>query len=133
MLRSGHRDRGGACLFWPFYFLEPTYAGATFHQIDATSDTGPIIHQVVPKLEVGDRLQDVSQKVVVAMADALVKLLPKLESWTYHPQTATGKQFLAKDFRPEHLRVPYSLFDDDLVDRYLRGGLACSVPKLVTQ
>ena len=32
--------RGSATLFWPFYFLQPQFAGATFHQIVSEADAG---------------------------------------------------------------------------------------------
>ena len=37
--------RGSATLFWPFYFLQPQFAGITFHQITPKADAGPILHQ----------------------------------------------------------------------------------------
>ncbi len=46
--------RGSATLFWPFYFMEPQYVGATFHNITKQVDAGGILHQVVPVLEKGD-------------------------------------------------------------------------------
>ena len=39
------RYRGSATLFWPFYFLEPQFAGCTIHKIDNYIDSGNIYHQ----------------------------------------------------------------------------------------
>src|ERR1019366_2422077 len=37
--------KGSATLFWPFYFMQPQFAGATIHQIDLKADAGEVIHQ----------------------------------------------------------------------------------------
>ena len=43
------RYRGSATLFWPFYFLEPQFAGCTFHRIVHEPDAGDILHQIRQK------------------------------------------------------------------------------------
>ena len=41
--------KGAATLFWPFYFMEPTYAGSTFHYItDKTVCIGYIVGATGP-------------------------------------------------------------------------------------
>ena len=57
--------KGAITMFWPFYFLEPTMAGTTYHIIDKFVDTGEIIHNNVPTLEYGDGMHDVASKAVV--------------------------------------------------------------------
>jgi methionyl-tRNA formyltransferase len=130
------RYRGAATLFWPFYFLEPTYAGTTFHYIVAEPDAGDVVHQVVPGLDPGDGVHDVACKAVVASAEQAVRLLEIFErdgGWQTHRQRSTGKNFLASDFKPQHLRVLYDVYDDDLVDHYLAGHLPSNQPKLFRQ
>ena len=51
--------RGSATLFWPFYNLQPHWAGATLHKIVSEPDAGDILHHVMPKLEEGDTIHDV--------------------------------------------------------------------------
>ncbi len=126
------RYRGAATLFWPFYFMEPTYAGSTFHYIVSEPDAGEIIHQVLPELHPDDGIHDVACKVVVQSAHEALQLLEIFEAkggWVTRPQKATGKNFLASDFKPEHLRVIYNLFDDDMVRQYLEGKLPCKQPQ----
>ncbi|MDO8487490.1 MAG: formyltransferase family protein [Candidatus Curtissbacteria bacterium] len=127
------RYRGSATLFWPFYFLEPTYAGSTFHFINQEPDAGDVIHQVRPFLEKGDGIHDVACKVVLKSAEEAIKLLKKMEGKDIKGvrQKNTGKKFLTTDFRPEHLRVIYNLFENKIVDYYLEGKLRCRTPKLV--
>lgn len=130
------RYRGAATLFWPFYFLEPPYAGTTFHYIVAEPDAGDIVHQVVPELEVSDGIHDVSCKAVTASAEAALELLRILDQkgrWERYSQRGTGRNFLASDFKPEHLRLIYNVFDDDMVRHYLDGRLTSKVPRLTRQ
>lgn len=130
------RYRGAATLFWPFYFMEPAYAGSTFHHIVAEPDAGDVIHQVVPELEPSDGIHDVSCKTVLASAREAVRLLDIIEKdgrWQAHAQKSTGKNFLARDFAPQHLRVIYNVFNDDMVKHYLRGDLESRRPNLVRQ
>ena len=130
------RYRGSATLFWPFYFLEPTYAGATFLYIVAEPDAGRIVHQVVPELKPGDGIHDVACRTVLTAAEEareLVRLFAEKGPWEAFVQKATGKNFLSTDFKPAHLRVIYDLFDNDLVDHYLEGRIASPVPKLRRQ
>jgi len=130
------RYRGDATLFWPFYFMEPNFTGATFHYIVAEPDAGDIVHQVVPKLEPNDGIHDVACKTVIASSEDAVKLIEIFEKtgvWTTFRQKGTGKHFLNSDFKPEHLRVIYNVFKDDMVDKYLEGKWKCKKPKLVRQ
>ena len=49
-----------------------------------------------------------------------------------HKLNSNGKLFLKKDFRPEHLRIVYNLFKDDIVKHYLQNKLYKSKPKIVS-
>lgn len=130
------RYRGAATLFWPFYFMEPTYAGTTFHYIVSEPDAGEIIHQVVPPLDPEDGIHDVACKAVIQSTQDAIKLMEIYQSegvWKRHKQRSTGKNFLSSDFKPEHLRVIYNVFDDDMVKRYLEGTLISKQPQLFYQ
>ena len=56
--------RGAITMLWPF-FLEPSIAGSTYHIIDEKVDTGEILHNNVPKLEIKDGMHEVAAKAVV--------------------------------------------------------------------
>jgi methionyl-tRNA formyltransferase len=130
------RYRGAATLFWPFYFLEPPYAGSTFHYIVGEPDAGDIVHQAVPHLDIRDGIHDVACKTVIVSAHealALIEILRDKGRWKTRKQRSTGKNFLASDFKPEHLRVIYNQFNDDIVKYYLEGKLKSKTPNLVRQ
>lgn len=126
--------RGAATLFWPFYNLEPQFAGATLHQIVAEADAGAIVHQCVPELKRGDGIHNVGARTVVKATQDLVRVLKlqqekgRLEEFR---QTTTGRLYLNRQFRPAHLRVIYDLYGNRLVDAYLDGQLGGEQPKLM--
>tara|TARA_Y100000782_G_C10120887_1_gene238622 strand:- start:62 stop:868 length:807 start_codon:yes stop_codon:yes gene_type:complete len=130
------RYRGVATMFWPFYFLEPNHVGATFHYLTSIPDAGSIIHQSVPKLEYGDKIHDVACKTIISASEDIVKLLSIFEKdgdWVKVDQKRSSRNFLDSDFKSEHLRVIYNLFNDDIVDQFLSGKIKSLPPKLVTQ
>ena len=125
--------KGSATLFWPFYFLEPQFAGVTFHKIVRKIDAGSILHQSIPSLSKGDGIHQVGVNAVLQAKNDLENLIDliKNESAAYHAQKQTGKLFLTRDFKPVNLRVIYDVFNDQIVDDYLRGKLGQSKPRLI--
>ena len=126
--------RGSATLFWPFYNLQPHWAGATLHKIVSEPDAGDILHHVMPKLEEGDTIHDVGAKVVIQSGIDIVKIISMLEkgnNLAFQRQKSSGKNFLIRDFEPHHLSVIYDLYDDKIVDQYLEGKLGNRLPNLV--
>lgn len=126
--------RGSATLFWPFYFLQPQFSGATFHQILPEADAGGILHQSVPKLQRGDGIHDVGAKTVMSAKHDLRDLLSGYQEfgWSFEEQKTSGRLFLTRDFQPAHLRVIYDLYENNIVDLYLANQLEAREPKLVT-
>lgn len=127
------RYRGAATLFWPFYFLEPNHAGYTFHRIVAEPDAGEIIHQGRPKMFKTDGLHDVGARAVLYATQDMIDLLKWRATgidWKFKRQTNTGKCFLKNDFQPQHLRMIYETFDDDIAAQYLTGRLKGREPKM---
>ena len=128
--------RGSATLFWPFYFLQPQYVGVTFHQIVPEADAGDIIHQSVPDIKPGDGIHDLSARAVLKAKEDLIKLISIYKEkgeWELYSQKSSGSLYLSKFFQPEHLRLIYDLYDNDITDYYLRNELTKNAPLLVKQ
>ncbi|MGG3919217.1 formyl transferase [Parageobacillus thermoglucosidasius] len=126
--------RGNITLFWPFYMLRPNWAGMTIHRLTSKLDGGDIVHHSVPKLEYGDGIHDVACKAVKKVVEDLVEILKRLQNGkvpNYVPQKSNGKLFVATDWTPQHLRLIYQTFNNDIVDHYLDGKLGHVEPKLV--
>ncbi len=126
--------KGSSAHFWAFYFLEPTYAGCTFHKLARRLDGGEVVHQCVGKLEIGDGLHDVSCKSLMLMSEDICRLMDILDvegKLNSTPQKGHGRMYLNKDFRPEHLRLIYEMYDNKIVDEYLKGNINCGIPDLI--
>ena len=104
--------RGSATLFWPFYFLQPDYAGVTIHKITNKIDSGDILHQVTLKAKPNDGIHDVSCKLIKKTCSIISKIISvsNIKKIKFFKQEGYGKVFLKKDFSPEHLRVIYNVF-----------------------
>ena len=124
--------RGSATLFWPFYFLQPQFAGVTFHQITAKADAGAILHQYHPKLLKGNGMHDVGVNAVVGASNELIEILGtgiSLKDLT--EQRSSGRLFLTKDFQAAHLELIYEPFENRIVDACLDGALGNLQPRLI--
>lgn len=126
--------KGAACNFWPFYFLEPNWVGMTFHLLSKKLDSGNILHHTIPKLDIKDNIHDVSCKAQLKSFNESLKIIKmiKKKKIKEHKLIQNGKLFLKKDFRPEHLRIVYNLYKDDIVKYYLQNKLYKSKPKLIS-
>jgi len=125
--------KGAATLFWPFYFLQPNFAGVTFHQITKNPDAGEIIHQSTPSLEYGDGIHDVGAKCLIKARLEVKKIInhfKKNSSFNGKIQKNTGRVWRESDFDPSYLRVIYDLFNNNIVDAYLKGTILKTKPKL---
>lgn len=125
------RYRGAATLFWPFYFLEPQFAGTTFHRIVHTPDGGDILHQTIPEMKIEDGIHDLSCRAVQASTTEASRLLGMYPEWKFKSQKPeAGKNFLESDFKPQHLRLIYQVFNNDIVKEYMEGNLEGKRPRL---
>jgi methionyl-tRNA formyltransferase len=123
--------RGTATLFWPFYNLEPHWAGVTLHRVTHQVDAGPIVMVGTPELRRGDGIHDVAARTVAVAREGVLAALQAVADGTglrEHRQRTAGRLYLTRHFRPEHLRVNYDLFDDRMVDAYLAGEIGRHQP-----
>lgn len=126
--------RGSATLFWPFYFMEPQWAGVTVHRLVEAVDHGEVVFQAVPRLRTGMGIHDVACEAVVAASEKVLEMLNGMANGKRlisQRQKSSGRIFRMRDFRPSHLRVNYELFEDRMTDAWLDGSLGGVAPKLV--
>ena len=131
--------KGSITMFWPFYFLEPSMAGTTYHIIDKLVDTGEIIHQNVPVLSYGDGMHDVACKALITALDDFDIVANEIIKRIKHnikPKkdislSKKGKLFKENDWKPEMLRKIYNVYDDKIVDLYLNNKIKCPKPNLI--
>lgn len=132
--------RGVITLFWPSYMREPQKAGMTLHELTSKLDAGPIVHQTTPPMTRGDGVHDLANRAVATYADELPQVLRMLEQGglTQQPKTqstssTSGKLWVGSDWRPEHLRIVYDVFDNRIVDHFLDNQFQTTLPRIVRQ
>ena len=127
--------RGVATHFWPSYFLEPQMTGMTIHDLTQDIDGGNIIHQNSVTLVEGDSLHDLACRAVKEMGDDLSILIDKFKNnkVVKFPQTTSGRIWISKDWRPEHLRMIYEYNNDNIVDLVIKGRIVGKNPKIIRQ
>jgi len=128
--------RGTTTHFWPSYFLEPQMTGMTLHNLTQKIDGGAIVHQTSAEMVRGDGLHDLACRAVKGIGDELPRVIQLLEEkgkLEKKEQKTSGKLWNWRDWRPEHLRIVYGLFDDKIVDLVLDGKIEGKIPKLFRQ
>ena len=114
--------KGGITLFWPSYMLEPQMTGMTIHELTKDLDAGDIIHQCTSDLVRGDGVHDLACRAIIKIGEEINKLLLIINSKDdikKKPQINPGKLWKESDWRPEHLKLIYEIYNDKIVDHYL--------------
>jgi len=128
--------RGGVTHFWPSYMLEPQMTGMTVHELTQQLDAGDIVHQCSSDLVRGDGLHQLAARSVIKIAKELpmlIELMASGKNIEKVPHKTAGKLWLGHDWRPEHLKLIYQVYNDKIVDLYLDGEFSQSEPELVRQ
>lgn len=112
--------RGSGTNLWPLANGEPEYVGATIHLIDQGIDTGAVIHQGRPDIEIGDNHHGIGNKTIVAGTRLMVRAIQECAAGTLRPipQTGRGKLYQRKDFTADTIRRIKSQFENGLIERY---------------
>jgi len=126
--------RGAITHFWPSYFLEPQMTGMTLHETTESLDSGSIILQTSAPMVRGDSLHRLAARNLEHYTSELYEKLMKLDlnEIPYGiKQKSYGRVFMAKDWRPEHLRLIYETYNDRIVDAVLDGHIIGRYPNLL--
>ena len=124
--------RGYASNFWACYMLEPNNVGATIHYVIEKADSGNILHQVRADLRKNYNLHDLSSVSILKIGNIINQIISILLIKSPKGQKLTsGKSFLLKDFKIEHLLINYKLFKDKLSAFYLKKNIRIRNIKLV--
>jgi folate-dependent phosphoribosylglycinamide formyltransferase PurN len=127
--------RGCITHFWPSYMLEPQMTGFTVHELTERLDHGPVIHQTGVELVRGDGLHDLACRAVLRLGKDLPRLVELAQSDRVDAvaHTTSGRLWLARDWRPEHLRPIYEHYQNRVVDLCLDGEISGREPELIRQ
>lgn len=127
--------RGTITHFWPSYFLEPQMTGMTLHQTSSHLDAGEIIFQTAAPMIAGDTLHQLAARNVKYYVEQLKCKLLNLNMNKIpkgYKQKNYGRVFKSSDWRPEHLKLIYEVYEDRIVDAVLNGQITGKEPKLIS-
>jgi len=114
--------RGAGTNYWPLVNSEPEYVGVTFMHIDASIDTGEIIHQIRAKYCWGDTPSQVGNRLILEMSRLCKKIIlnfDKLENMSQLPMPSKVKVYRMKDFTEKSVEILYNNFNNGLINTYL--------------
>ncbi len=115
--------RGAGTNFWPLVNGEPECVGATIHLIEAKVDAGPILSQVRPVAEDGDRAHELGTK---ALWEAVHCLAPTIRAYAngdllpVPQQLSGGRLYRLKDFNADSVLRMWRLLDAGMISDFLR-------------
>ena len=113
--------RGQATNYWAFVNNEIQFIGATFHKIDGGIDTGPIIHQIRPKVYLKDNVHTIGNRVIKDLKKDLVKILLNFENLkSFKKKNNKSKYFKSIDFTEKSLNQLHQNYKDKIIFSFLK-------------
>ena len=115
---------GSGTNFWPLVNAEPEFIGATFMHIDAGIDTGEIIHQIRPHIEVGDTPVQIGNRLIVAIAEEYLSIVNCFDGLEpvgpdFFNSAIPTKYYGKKDFTEDCVNQLYNNIRNGLIENYI--------------
>ncbi len=115
--------RGSGTNFWPLVLNKPEYIGLTIMKMNKGIDTGEIIHQIRPNIEINDDVHSIGCKVVYDIVNSfypLIKTINKISSYKIYKKSFKY-YFKRNDFNYFVLKKLYSNLENNLLEKYLKS------------
>ncbi len=109
--------------------------GMTLHQTTSEIDGGTIFHQSAADLVPGDGLHDLAARAVRKFCEELPRILESIDKEGIPDgveQKFSGRVYRSIEWRPDHLKVIYELFNDSIVDLTISGEIQGRIPHLIS-
>lgn len=117
--------KGSATNLFPFYYKELECIGATIHIATEKVDSGDIIHQFRPEVDINDSLHDIGNKVILKSGVELPKAINRYmnqKNNVVKQQNVKGSIICkVKDLTPNLLREIYLNLERGLVKEYIEN------------
>lgn len=112
--------RGSGTNIWPLIEGRAHMVGATFMQIDAGIDTGPILHQIRAELALGDSPHSIGNRLIRQMTATYADLIANFDRLELpRAPKKEGKLYRNADFDAAACRALYDSFAGGLIERAL--------------
>jgi len=115
--------RGSGTNFWPLVLNKPEYIGLTIMKMNKGIDTGEIIHQIRPNIEINDDVHSIGCKVVYDIVNSFYPLIKSINRIPSHKiyKKSFKYYFKRNDFNYLALKKLYSNLKNNLLNKYLKN------------
>lgn len=116
--------RGAGTNFWPLVEGLPELVGATVHLATDDVDAGPILTQVRPDPEPGDRVHEIGTKAILEGAEAMGRVVAPYLAGEIEPvpqRADQGRVYKRADFDADAVRQLWANLDDGMVAEYIEN------------
>ena len=117
--------RGSGTNYWPLVNNEPEFVGTTFMYIDSGVDTGKIIHQIRPEINLDDDVHSIGNKLIIKSSDEIVKLIlafDKLEDkLPLKFEKSKERYYRKKDFSEDSLKKLHFNFSNGMISEFIKN------------
>ena len=117
--------RGSGTNFWPFVNNEPEYVGVSFMYIDAGIDTGRIFHQLRARIEAGDTIHTIGNRLISDFVQLLPRIIEHFDQLEEAPQITIPKDeekyYRNRDFTEASLKQAYANASNGMIADYLEN------------
>jgi phosphoribosylglycinamide formyltransferase-1 len=115
--------RGSGTNFFPFVNNEPEFIGVTFMYMDQGIDTGEIIHQIRPHINIFDNMHQIGNRLIVAMTFKMEAIIENFDFLVPVKQIVidieNSKYYKKSDFNVSSLNIAYENLKNGLLNKYL--------------
>ena len=118
--------RGSGTNYFPFVNNEPEYAGSTFMYLDEGIDTGEIIHQIRPIININDSFHQFSNRFLVYSFQTYSKIAERNFKFGLHKPFSTNNVknnrrliYKKSDFSKQSVLQLYENLKNGMIDEYL--------------
>ncbi len=115
--------RGSGTNFWAQVNNELEYMGATFMFLDAGVDTGEIIHQIRPRVYIGDGPNQIGNRLIKDMAETYAEIIQKfdhLEPVQTLDPSLERHYYKRADYNSDAVKALYMNYANGMIENYIR-------------
>ncbi len=115
--------RGSGTNYWPLVNGEPEFVGCTFMYLDEGIDTGKIIHQIRPSMQIYDGPHQIGNRLIKEMSDIYAQIavnfnkIVNLSSLT----AEKGLVYRNEDYNSESVKALYNNIKNGMIKRYVQN------------
>jgi len=126
--------RGSGTNFWPLVNKEPEYVGCTFMYLDNGIDTGKIIHQIRPEMNIFDGPHQIGNRLIKKMSSIYADIALNFDRIvdTENLKCENERYYQNQDFTSRSVRTLIENFKQGMIKEYIenRNEIDAKIPTI---